>query len=564
MKQGSFNVVLDGRGTLTLRESNYVTSGGEGSIYIAGNTVVKIYLDAKKFTQDGMDKKIQALSSIKHPSIVGPQGVVSNEKKEPIGFYMPVASGEPMPRVFTSDFRGRFGFDDDGAKAVVGRMRDATQCAHDGGAIMVDANEFNWIVDPKKLLPFVIDVDSWSTGKWKPTVIMPSIRDWNSKTFDTMTDWFSWGVVAFQVFTGIHPYKGRLDGYKPGDLTQRMKDNASVFAPGVRLPQSARDPSCIPGPLLDWFKAEFQGGQRSLPPASFDGARAKVATVMRSTVGHVVGLIHERIGRFDDVVAVWPCGAALLKDGRLLSFDGALDTAGKLSPDGEVIRSKSALLLAEADGRQFWCFNNRVNTKLEIMLQARGVFRSGDRLFAITESDLVELKLMNEQIKPLLVVGQRWGIRPNATKWFDGVAVQDVLGASHLVFPTETGMVQPRVRELDGLTPVAGIGLGRFASLIAADVSGSYHRVEITFNSGHSDHKVWVGPNDGPDLNMTVLPKGVVATVVNDGEIVIFVPANGSLSRVQDAGISTSIRLSRWRDRVVYIRSGELWSTRIK
>lgn len=295
--KANLKVTLDGRGTLTLRESNYVTSGGEGAIYRAGDTIIKVFADPAKMQRDRMEDKIARLAQIKHPAIAAPAGVVTDQVGGgPIGFYMPFIAGEPMPRVFTSDFRARTGFDDAAARIVAYEMHSATDAAHSFGAVMVDANEFNWIVDGNR--PVVIDVDSWAIGSWPASVIMPSIRDWQAKRFDALSDWFSWGIVAFQVFTGIHPYKGKLDGYRPGELERRMRENASVFAPGARLPHSARDPGCIPGPLLDWFRAEFQDGARSKPPSPLDTTKvAAPALVLRAITGDSHGLIYERVYR---------------------------------------------------------------------------------------------------------------------------------------------------------------------------------------------------------------------------------------------------------------------------
>lgn len=569
--KGNIKVILEGRGPLTLRESNYVTSGGEGAVYLAGQTIVKLYTDTAKMIRDGMVDKVKRLSYIKHSAIAAPTGVVTDESKHPLGFYMPMVEGEPLPRVFTTDFRTRSGFDDDDAKTVASEMRDATQCAHDNGAVMVDANEFNWIVDPKGFHPHVIDVDSWAIGRWSATVIMPSIRDWRAKAFDHYTDWFSWGIVAFQVFTGIHPYKGRIDGYKPGELERRMKDGVSVFAPGVRLPHSARDPSCIPGPLLDWFRAEFQDGERSTPPSPLDTTKtAPAARVLRVATSSSHGLLHEKIfsRHGTKVMRVWPCGVVLLETGQVADLDSGY-AIGNLthSQSDEVVRAGQGWLLAHYHPSgvtpAFWYSAGGKVTYLDFSLASRGLFRSDDRLFVITDSELVEVTLSKTE-KPVLMIGQRWSCRPNAIKWLDGVAVQDVLGAAFLMLPTKTGLLQIRAKELDGLTPISGRGLGRFAAIVASDRNGVYHRVEFTFESDHTSYKAWVGPNDGPDLNMVVMPSGVVATVVDDGELVIFVPINGNINKIADRDVATDILLSRWDTKVVYIRDGDVWRMQVK
>jgi hypothetical protein len=67
-----------------------------------------------------------------------------------------------------------------------------------------------------------------------------------------------------------------------------------------------------------------------------------------------------------------------------------------------------------------------------------------------------------------------------------------------------------------------------------------------------------------PELNLAILPKGVCATIVKDGELDIFVPANGQLVRIDDGQIGADMFLSNWGDKVVYIQNGAVWSLRMK
>jgi hypothetical protein len=105
----------------------------------------------------------------------------------------------------------------------------------------------------------------------------------------------------------------------------------------------------------------------------------------------------------------------------------------------------------------------------------------------------------------------------------------------------------------------------RFVSLIGIDRSGIYRKVEITFDRDYKSHRVWIGMTDGPELNLAILPKGVCATIVKDGELDVFVPIkNQDINRVEDKGIGTDMILSNWEDRVIYIQNGAVWALRMK
>ena len=343
-------VILEGRGKLIIRPNDHVATGGEGSVYRAGSTIIKLYTDTQKMKRDGMDDKIQALKKIVHPFIVAPQGLVTDNAGRPIGFYMPFSDGEPMPRVFTNDFRKRAGFVDKDAIVLTHRMQEAIACAHQEGAVLVDANEFNWLAvlnsqgGPE---PRVIDVDSWAIGRWPATVVMLSIRDWHTRGFTPLSDWFAWGVVSFQIFTGIHPYRGKLDGFKAGDLEERMKANASVFEKGVRLNMAVRDFSCIPGPLMDWYVATFKDKARTIPPSPFQTGKivGSMARVLRMVVTASGSLVYTKIFEEpgDDVVRIFSCGVALLQSGRLVDFRSKRTIGKTQSHNAEVVRVSDEL-----------------------------------------------------------------------------------------------------------------------------------------------------------------------------------------------------------------------------
>src|SRR3989338_4922866 len=294
------NIILEGRGPLTLRESDYKATGGEGILYRANATMVKLYLDQNKVGNDSMPEKLKLLSAIRHEYIVSPRGLVLDLQKNPIGFYMDYVEAEPLPRVFTNAFRQRENFGNSEASALVERMRETVSFAHKNKALLVDANELNWLVVVKGKggpEPRVIDVDSWSLGSWPPKVIMPSIKDWHSKGFSVLTDWFAWGIITFQIFVGIHPYKGTVNGYQRDDLEKRMKNNASVFTPNTGLAHSVRDFNLIPGTLLDWYMAVFQHGERSEPPSVYTlGVSANQTTrALHITTTSAGALIFEKL-----------------------------------------------------------------------------------------------------------------------------------------------------------------------------------------------------------------------------------------------------------------------------
>lgn len=571
-------VGLEGRGTYTLRPGDYVTQGGEGMIYRTGDTIVKIYIDAGKMRQDGMIEKIRRLALIRHEAIVAPQGIVTDAASgDPIGYYMPFAAGEPLSRVFTNDFRQREHFTDDLAKLLVGGMHDAMCYAHVSNAIMVDANELNWLVnfgDRAKPSPRVIDVDSWVLGGQIPPTVakMPSIRDWHTKLVSVESDWFAWGIVTFQVFTGTHPYKGTLPGYDRNEFIERMKANKSVFTPGVTLNRAVRDFSCIPTPLLSWYEAAFQHGERSRPPSPLQVGThvAHAARVLRVVSAATGALVFEKLyaPTSNPVLRVWPCGVVLCADGSLVDLATKKTIAMVKDRDVEVVKAGGGWLIGTmANGmpgfRHVEVASGKT-TELSFPLKAHGLFRSADRMFAVSDRGITELVLTMFNT-PLLSSGNTWGALPNSTKWFDGVGVQDALGAIFLIVPFgDKACAISRVSELDGIVVVAAKAGPRYVVLTTVDQNGNYERFELTFQKDYAGYNLVRSSVDTPDLNVAILPKGATASISTDGELSIVVPTANKVSAVADKMIATDMALANWGDKVLYIQSGQLWSVRTR
>ena len=572
---GTFKVELEGRGLLTIRPSDHIATGGEASVYRAHSTAVKIYTDPGKMRRDGMTQKVKLLKALSHNYICAPEGVVRDTKGEAIGIYLPFAEGEVMPRIFASAYWAREGFDVSRAKKLVDRMREATRFIHDHKAVMVDSNELNWIAmvngqnGPE---PRAIDVDQYSIGSYGPKAIMMSIKDWHTEGFNELTDWFAWGVVTFQIFTGIHPYRGTLDGYTQRDLEKRMKDNTSVFEKGVRLNTAVRDFNSIPGPLLEWYRAVFEKKNRTVPPSPFDAttktpAPARVhKTVVSGAGALVLDKLFERVN--DAVVRVFPCGVVQTITGTLFDLATKREVL-KANPHAEVIKVPGGWVIAEsmpsAHTFTFVDANTKVAQLIPVSLKALRVTRHENRLFLVTEAELVELKFL-QGVRPMLVNGPRTQILlPQSTRWFDGLGIQKVFDSTFLVLPFgNAACITVRAKELDGITPIGAYAGNRFASIVGLDKSGAYQKFEFTFAIDYSSYAAWNDGMDSPELNITILPKGVVAMILEDNELCVYVPSNGAKKKVKDAMIQSGQPLAHWDDTVVMVKDGALWSVKMK
>jgi hypothetical protein len=147
----------------------------------------------------------------------------------------------------------------------------------------------NFLVSDDHKELYAIDVDSYQTKNFPATVLMESVRDRHAKRdgkgnmiFNAGTDWFAFAITSFQMFMGIHPFKGKHPKYD--DIDARMENNVSVLDPAVMFPRGACQPfTSIPTEYMDWYKAVF-GGKRIPPPG-----HVTAAVVVAVQVTHVTG-----------------------------------------------------------------------------------------------------------------------------------------------------------------------------------------------------------------------------------------------------------------------------------
>ena len=272
-------IIAENKGWVTLESRHLIAAGGEGTVYGRDGDAFKVYHQPRNLAD-----KLRLLKGLNHPGIIAPRGLLKNERGRCVGYWMRRETGEALPNLFANAWRQANAFGAAETEATVAAMREVVAFAHGRGALMVDANEFNWLVpglhgNQPQPRPVAIDVDSWQIGPYPGSALMPSIKDWQASGFSENTDWFAWGVVTFQLFTGIHPFKGTHPGYGRGDLETRMRANASIFDAGVRLNAAVRDPAVIPAGLLAWYQAVFRDGARCPPPIEFGIVAAPTARI---------------------------------------------------------------------------------------------------------------------------------------------------------------------------------------------------------------------------------------------------------------------------------------------
>jgi len=557
------NVTLKGKSNYSLSKGDFVASGGEGSVYRKGKIAFKIYTDPQRMIPL---QKIQELSSLTLPNIIRPQDVLFDNKNHPVGYTMPYLTDTyALCQIFTKAFRDRFNVKPATITKLVNELRLLVSHVHSKDILIVDLNEMNFLVDDSFDAIYGIDCDSYQTKSYKATAIMESIRDRHTSTFCKETDWFSFAIISFQMFIGIHPYKGKHAKLKTMD--ERMLANISVLHKDVGIPAVCYPLTNIPKSYLDWYKAVFEDGKRRPPP---DEIQAVIiipkAIKIAGSNNFVIQKLREladNVVRFDPVAGMTMTAVALYSDVReeyKLPVGHKMPVLGT-TPNGQVIAAH-----VHAGKLQLHNVSMGVPVALMAELSADGVMSYDGNIY-VKNGDSIFLLVFIAAGGVIKGATHRiCGVLENATKLFDGVVIQYLLGACYAYMFKEKACYQVHVKELDSVR-VIDAKFDNKVLMVIGFLAGTYDKYIIRFADDYQSYDLRVEKDIGPSgLNFVVLPKGICAHLNGKDEMELFSNAKGSASIkvIDDPAIDGNIKLFREGNQVVFSRAETIYSIELK
>lgn len=569
-------VFIKGKKTpIILDKNDFVTQGGEASIYIHKNTVFKIYTDPTNVISES---KVRELSVLNRLEIVRPVDTILDSKDKNIGFTMNfIPDTIPLCKLFTTDFWTRNRITTNFISKIIEKIVDVTSFIHGNhGFLIVDGNEFNYLIGSGSVpfeIPYFIDVNSYQTPSFPATAIMPTVRDFHTKGFDHGSDWFSFAIVAFQLFSGIHPYKGKHPDFGKGDLEGRMKANVSVFHKDVTCPGPTRDFKSIPNNYLDWFMSVFENGIRTLPPNKA-GEAIKVQPGVQ-----VLG----NIDAFE-----WKETFKANGDILYYAINGSTEIM-KIS-DGTVSINKKSFILPNPSAEivfspktvtPFFVYIDR--NRLKIINSILGIDIIGNNFYA--ESMMViDNKIYIHSIEKFIEISIQefipgkcianvtisMNVLPLATTIFSGVAHMNVLGIHYMIIPRPgngseiSRMEMIKIEELFGHQILDAKRIKNVLVIISRKGSIFYESI-LKFNEDFKQKNIETRKDIiYAGINYTVLDHNVLILMHTDG-ILDVVSSMPTLKHPRIfTGMDQNIKLYSSGTRAVFTKGKSLYSFSMK
>jgi len=206
-----------------------------------------------------------------------------------IGIVLPLVDNvKPLVKLMDKKYRKEVGFTQEDAAKVLINLHALILGVHRAGVVIGDFNDKNVLVNIDTLEVFLIDVDSAQWGTWTSLVATaefsdPTLLDQDQNLlrgarYSQTSDWYSFTVMVYQLFTLSHPYR---DGVhrpkrKPGaprevrqNFSERVASRLSVFDPTVHLDTTGvkrpHRPASLPEELGLFMRDVFVSDRRETP-----------------------------------------------------------------------------------------------------------------------------------------------------------------------------------------------------------------------------------------------------------------------------------------------------------
>lgn len=554
---------------VALAQNDFVAKGGEASIFEKGGICYKIYSDPTKMIPIAKIKEFHILGDDR---IIKPKEVVHNIKNQPIGFTMEWLGDDMIAlcKLFTTTFRKNNNVENDVIIDLVEQIKSIIHSCHQKGFLLVDGNELNYLVNKDFTVPFLIDVNSWKTPKFPPTAFHPATKDWLSDDFTEATDWFGFAIISFQLFVGIHPFRGNIDGYDRGDFRRRVIDHLSVMNPRVTFPPSVRDFGLIPSAYKDWYYGTFENGMR-LPPPALPGTAEKIAVkvfLVKSTDNFEFRELHE-----------YP--SEILFHNAFTG--GVTKTTDKLYlgkteytiPSGSEVMftalEREPVLVKIVNGKIAFLSPKGMMIK-QINLTCTDMMIVKDSLYIKNQEKLIEIsfKIFYDIITPY--IKKTWAVERRSSKMFSNVIFQSVLGVSYLAIPIPDYKNSSfLVRKLTALDPyqILDAKYENHVCILIGNIKGRYDRITLIFDEDHNAHKVTIDKGvDFIPVNFITLDNGVCVTIREDDAVEVFLNRIGKgtngVKRIEDPAVDSNMRLCKDGVIVRFFKGTKLFELKMK
>lgn len=542
---------------------HYVGAGGQAEVYQSNGIAYKLYHDSKNSMPTA---KMQELMQILAPNVIKPLEILYSVDGKPVGYTMKYLAGmQPVCKFFTKSFKLDNNLTPDLIAELVKQLQLTVDAVHKSGCLIVDLNELNVLIGDDFVSPHLIDTDSFQTPSFRATAIMDSVRDRVTRQghFSEATDWFSFAVMATQLYLNIHPYKGSHPKYLPGELNKRMDDNVSIFHKGVKLPIVCNPFSVIPSRHLNWLKDVFLNNDRSLPPLA-DGCPISlhenvvlIGGTNRFEVKELFTLDSDILFRMEQFGVDYFVTRKSVYRQQDVIWSGVSNYKKVMLCTAD----SGDLIITGYDGKLTLSFLSDTGMELS-RTSCSGAFYRNNAIYTANRGHLYEHTFTRIGSKLLPQVKSVAQVSEFNTKLYPGVVVQDLLGKTWLTLPYALGRCHSyNIPELNGFRVIEA-KCERNVCVVIMERNGIYSRAFLEFTQDYASYTYREDKDVSYDgINATVLENGMCILLGSDE---IQLTRKGTTHKISDPPIGPNMRLFNKGVSVFFLNGTSVYSLKMK
>lgn len=558
-------VTVKGKGVVNLTKNDFLAAGGEGSVYVKGATAYKVYT---KIDRTIPEAKIKELSVLTRSNIIKPQDMLVNGAGVNCGYTMAYINRDDvfvLCELFAKAFKNRNQLTQDKLLKLIEIFQSTVKHCHDHNILLVDMNELNFLV-PKTFDDFYfIDTDSYQTPSYRATAIMDSIRDRHCKNhqYTKETDWFSFGIVIFNLLTGIHPYKGKHSLHTSMD--ERMLHNLSVLNKTVSVPQMIGDlHQYIPGNYFKWFEAIFEKGLRCAPPTGADVVVLATPTkvIIAKSDNFVITQLFE-CSPGHTVVDLIDTDTILTTEG--LYLHNKLDA--RVAPYAQVVRTsaKNHVVSAVVKNKRLSLYDVTASAELPCTITATAIMRYKNRLYIKQNEAICEISFMEgSTIVPTM--HKVANIIEVSTQMFTGCAIQNLMNVYFAsIFPEAGKHYQLKLPELAEHRIINAFYENQVLVVVASK-DNQFTKFIFKLSKDYASYTVTTEQNvQNTEINLIILDNGVAIGTDDNGFAELFTNSSTNVSGkvIQDT-IFEGNKLFHVNNNAYYAEGSKISAVRMK
>jgi hypothetical protein len=367
---------------------------------------------------------------------------------------------------------------------------------------------------------------------------MDSVRDRKSSVVDKNgilhynptieSDWFSWAVLAFWIYSNVHPYRGRHANYKPNEKTKQMDDGVSVFHQNVGVPPCVNNFKVIPGRHLDYFKRVFLNNERGVPPLPDSSVPMLVPTQV-ITIQGTDKLQVEEVAAYDSHILAVTTIMGVYYIATKTHIYANKKEIGKHNAKKILLCSASdgTLITAQQDNSGKIAFRELTKADPCGTASSTEMFTRNNAFYTIGKSKLIENSFTAFGNKMVHRVKEVANLSAISAKMYDGCIIQDLLGKMYLTLPYKLGSCfSKHIPQLDGYRLVSAKAEKNIV-VVLGEKKGQFDRFIIIYDKAFTTCDVRKVDDVTYDtINFTVMDNGLCILLASDTELELFATAS--------------------------------------